>query len=146
VRLVPVWADEVAALGRGETGDRPVAPGWPHDDTIAGLGFVNSGGWQFLVLDDHDRIAGECGTKTMPQEGVVEIGYGLAAPSRGKGLGSAAVAELVDWLVARAEVTDIEAEVHASNTPSRRVVERLGFIADGAPDSGGYLRYRRRAR
>jgi RimJ/RimL family protein N-acetyltransferase len=141
--LVPVEPHEVAALSRGESAARLVAPGWPHDDTAAGLSFAGAGGRQFLVIDSDDRIAGECGTKTAPRDGIVEIGYGLAAPSRGKGLGSAAVAELVDWLDARDDVTGIEAEVHVSNTPSRRVVERLGFIVTAEPDSGGYLRYRR---
>lgn len=144
MKLVPVTAAQVAALSSGETNGRPVAPGWPHDDTAAGLSFVHNGGWQFLVVDDDGRIAGECGTKTAPRGGVVEIGYGLAAPSRGRGLGTAAVSELVDWLVARDDVTVIEAEVHTSNEPSRRLVERLGFLASDAPDQG-YLRYRRDA-
>ena len=142
--LVAVSRDEVEALSRGETGDRPVAPGWPHDDTAAGLGFINNGGWQFLITDSAGRIAGECGTKTAPRDGRVEIGYGLAAHSRGRRLGTAAVTELVGWLVARPDVAVIEAEVHVSNAPSRRIVERLGFTADDAP-AQGYLRYRRSA-
>ena len=93
---------------------------------------------------DEGRIAGECGTKTAPRDGVVEIGYGLAAPSRGRGLGSAAVGELVDWLVARRDVKAIEAEIHESNAPSRRVVERLGFTVSAGPVDG-YLRYWRSA-
>jgi RimJ/RimL family protein N-acetyltransferase len=143
VNLVPVAADEVEALVSGDTGDLPIAPGWPHDHTAAGLSFVGVGGWGFLVVDDDGRVAGECGTKTPPRNGVVEIGYGLAAPSRGKGLGSAAVTALVEWLFTRSDVSEIEAEIHVSNTASRRVVERLEFVANDEPDSGGYLRYRR---
>lgn len=140
--LLAVDLGEIEALTRGETGGRPTAPGWPHDDTSAGLGFARSGGSQFLILDDDGRIAGECGTKAPPNSsGMVEIGYGLAGPSRGRGLGSRAVAELVDWLAALAAVTTIEAEIHVSNTPSRRIVERLGFAPD-AGDPAGYLRYR----
>lgn len=140
--LVPVAADMVDALSRGVT-DRMTAPGWPHDDTAAALGFVRTGGTQFLVVDDDGRVAGECGTKTGTRpDGSVEIGYGLAAHSRGRGLGRAAVTALVDWLQEQPGVRLIEAEVHLSNTPSRRIVEGLGFVADGAPDQG-YLRYRR---
>jgi RimJ/RimL family protein N-acetyltransferase len=144
LNLVAVTADQVDALIRGETGDRPVAPGWPHADTAAGLGFVHGGGWGFLVIDEDGRIAGECGTKLPPRDGHVEIGYGLAAQSRGHRLGTAAVTELVTWLVSRPDVSVIEAEVHLSNTPSRRIVEGLGFVADDAP-AQGYLRYRRTA-
>jgi RimJ/RimL family protein N-acetyltransferase len=144
--LVPVDPEQVDALTSGETGDLTAAPGWPHDDTAAGLGFVRTGGSQFLIVDQHGRVVGECGTKTPPRpDGSVEIGYGLAAASRGRGLGRAAVTELVDWLTRQPEVTTIEAEVHVSNTASRRIVERLGFVADGAP-ANGYLRYRRSAR
>lgn len=143
--LLPVTADMVDALSRGSA-DRDIAPGWPHDDTAVALGFVRNGGKQFLILDDAGRIAGECGTKTATRaDGSVEIGYGLAAGSRGRGLGGRAVGELIDWLTEQPDVRAIEAEVHVSNTPSRRIVERLGFIAD-VPPQQGYLRYRRSAR
>jgi RimJ/RimL family protein N-acetyltransferase len=143
--LVEVRAEDAPALARGEAAGRPIAPGWPHDDTAAALSFVASGGTQFLVLDDAGRIAGECGTKSAPRaDGSVEIGYGLAAPSRGQGLGGRAVAELVSWLERQPGVRHIEAEVHVSNTPSRRIVEHLGFRADAEADQG-YLRYRRPA-
>jgi ribosomal-protein-alanine N-acetyltransferase len=143
--LVPVDADTVDALSKGDAGGRAIAPGWPHDDTAAALSFVRTGGTQFLVLDDDGRVAGECGTKTPPRpDGSVEIGYGLAAPSRGRGLGSRAVAELVSWLDGLPEVKVIRAEVHVSNTASRQIVERLGFVPEGPP-AQGYLQYRRPA-
>jgi RimJ/RimL family protein N-acetyltransferase len=143
--LIPVAADMVDALSQGIVDDHDVAPGWPHDDTAIGLSHVRSGGAGFLIVDDDGRVAGECGTKTPPRpDGSVEIGYGLAAPSRGRGLGSRAVAELVEWLRDQPDVAVIEAEVHVSNTASRRIVERLGFVPDGGPDQG-FVRYRRAA-
>lgn len=141
MRLVPLEAAEADALARGDVGDWTTAPGWPHDDTVAGLSFARSGGLQYVIVDDDGRIAGECGTKTPPREGIVEIGYGLAAPSRGRGLGGRAVAELVALLSAREDVNAIEAEVHISNLASRGIVERLDFATDGQPVHG-YLRYR----
>ena len=144
--------DALRPFGDGGDGDgqsrddadgRAIAPGWPHADTSAALSFVRNGGVQFLVLDDDGRIAGECGTKTPTRPGGhVEIGYGLAAPSRGRGLGSRAVAELVSWLSEQPDVRVIHAEVHVSNSPSRHIVERLGFVPDGPPIQG-YLQYRR---
>jgi RimJ/RimL family protein N-acetyltransferase len=129
------------ALLRGELGGLDAAPGWPHDGTEPGLSFLDSGGWAFLVIDDDERICGDCGTKTaVGPDGLVEIGYGLAAPSRGRGVGSAAVEALVDWLRARDEVHAIEAEVHVGNVPSQRVISRLGFTPYGA-EVGGYRRY-----
>jgi RimJ/RimL family protein N-acetyltransferase len=129
------------ALLRGSLGEFEAAPGWPHEDTEPGMSFLDSGGAVFLILDDDGRIAGECGTKTAPgPDGAVEIGYGLAPHSRGRGLGGAAVAALVAWLAAQSEVAVVEAEVHVGNAPSWRVLERLGFSSTGG-ETGGYRRY-----
>ena len=129
------------ALLSGDLGDRDAAPGWPHEDSAPALGFLDSGGWTFLVIDDDGRVAGECGTKAPPDAGgVVEIGYGLAAPSRGRGLGGAAVRALVEWLAAREDVRHVEAEVHVGNVASWRILERLGFAATG-DERSGYRRY-----
>jgi RimJ/RimL family protein N-acetyltransferase len=109
----------------------PVAPGWPHPDTADALSFADRGGWTWLVVDDDGRVAGECGVKAPPDAaGVVEIGYGLAAPSRGRGLGRRAVAALVAELRGRPGVRRLEAEVHVGNVASRRVLEANGFTLD----------------
>ncbi|HTR69834.1 MAG TPA: GNAT family protein [Mycobacteriales bacterium] len=119
------------------------APGWPHRDTAPGLSFLDCGGRIFLIVDDAGRIVGECGTKGPPDAlGTVEIGYGLAAQSRGRGLGTAAIGLLLDRLADDPEVHDVEAEVLHTNAASWRLLERLGFgeVADERRD---YRRYRR---
>jgi RimJ/RimL family protein N-acetyltransferase len=142
VRLHPVTdAGSRDALFAGDLGDLEAAPGWPHDDTKAGMSFIDSGGRAFLIIDDDGRIAGECGTKSPPNsDGVVEIGYGLAASSRGKGLGTAAVRALVAELGDDPDVRGIEAEVHIGNDPSLRILESLGFTRI-QPPTNGYARY-----
>jgi RimJ/RimL family protein N-acetyltransferase len=142
MRLERLDSATAHALLSGDLGERETAPGWPHDDTAPGLSFVDHGGEAFLVIDDDGRIAGECGTKAPPDtDGMVEIGYGLGTGSRGRGLGTEAVAALVAWLRGVPEVRRIEAEVHAHNIPSQRVVEHQGLVrVDDA--SAGYLRYR----
>lgn len=108
--------------------DLPTAPGWPHRDTAAGLAHSARGAWTWLIVDDDGRVAGECGvTGTPGADGTVEIGYGLAGPSRGRGLGRRAVAALVAELATRPGVRRIEARVDVDNTPSRRVLEHTGF-------------------
>jgi RimJ/RimL family protein N-acetyltransferase len=142
VRLEPVR--DIAgrdALLAGSLGALEAAPGWPHPDTEAGLSFLSSGGLVFLIIDDDGRIAGECGTKTPPdQRGAVEIGYGLAPLSRGRGLGTAAVCSLLDVLAGLPAVAAVEAEVHVGNPASWRILYRLGFTATGEP-TRGYQRY-----
>jgi RimJ/RimL family protein N-acetyltransferase len=138
VRLEPVSDCAVRdRLLRGEIDGHDAAPGWPHEDTAAGLSFLDSGGEVFLVIDDAGRIAGECGTKTaVDPRGTVEIGYGLAAPSRGQRLGSAAVGALVDLLRTNPSIRVVEAEVHHGNDPSWRILHRLGFRATGTVING----------
>jgi RimJ/RimL family protein N-acetyltransferase len=142
VTLVPVDRAARDAALRGDLGGRTVAPGWPHEDSAVALRFLDNGGWLFWIIDDDDRVAGECGTKGPPNGGgVVEICYGLAPASRGRGLGTRAIAELVDWLSEQRSVHAIEAEVHTGNEPSRRILERLGLHQIGPPIDG-FLRYR----
>jgi RimJ/RimL family protein N-acetyltransferase len=144
VRLAQISCVERDAILGGDLaslGSAGVAAGWPHEDTASALSFLDSGGLAFLVLDDDDRVAGECGTKAAPdQRGAVEIGYGLAGGSRGQGLGGSAVAALLDELWARPDVRIVEAEVHVGNPASWRLLERLGFTAYGEPDRG-FQRY-----
>lgn len=105
-----------------------VAPGWPHDHTADALSFAAGGAWTWLILDDDERITGECGIKALPDAGGrVEIGYGLAAPSRGRGLGTPAVAAMLHELKASGAVREVLACVHPGNVASRRLLERLGF-------------------
>jgi RimJ/RimL family protein N-acetyltransferase len=142
VRLEPVTdpATRAELLG-GELAGRQAAPGWPHEDTEPGMSFLDFGGAVFLILDDDDRIAGECGTKTAPDPvGIVEIGYGLAPGSRGRSLGGRAVTALVDRLAERPEVAVVEAEAHVGNEPSWRILERIGFVPTGV-EAHGYRRY-----
>jgi [ribosomal protein S5]-alanine N-acetyltransferase len=135
VTLVPVPPSAITGADAFYTGGRPAGRGWPHDDTAAALSFAATGGWTWLVVDEAGAVVGECGTKSQPSpDGVVEIGYGLAAPSRGRGLGTRAVATLLRWLAARPEVRVVEAHVAPDNVPSRRLLEAHGFAVAGAGD------------
>jgi len=128
MNLVPVSLAGLDRLLAGDTGELAVAPGWPHEDTDPGLSFVRFGGLAWLICDDDGRIAGECGTKTAPDEdGAVEIGYGLAPQSRGRGLGTGALNLLLGELTANPAVRRIEARVHVGNEASARMLARAGF-------------------
>ena len=81
-------------------------------------------------------MIGDCGWFGPPDaRGDVEIGYGLAEPSRGRGLSSEFVPALAQALLARPEVRRVVArEVLAGNTPSRRALERAGFRLEREAD------------
>lgn len=136
------------------TGPLVAGRGWPHADTLDGLVAALASGdadalpWLVVLLDPAQSSAaiviGDVGWKGTPgPDGQVEIGYGLAAPYRRRGLATEAVGAFVDWLTARADVRQIDAEAHAGNLASRRLLERLGFSIELVDD--GYVWYRRTA-
>jgi RimJ/RimL family protein N-acetyltransferase len=133
VLLVPVAAERVADILAGDLDGRHAGRGWPHADTPQGLAFAAEfGGLTWLIVDGDGAVVGELGTKAPPDAaGRVEIGYGLAGPSRGRRLGTRSVAAMVDWLRARPEVSVIEARVDPTNTPSVSLLRRLGFVLAG---------------
>jgi RimJ/RimL family protein N-acetyltransferase len=143
VTLVPVRAGQVDEVLAGGLGERSAGRGWPHADTPHALAFVRSGGRTWLVADETGAIVGECGTKAPPDaSGTVEIGYSLATASRGRGLGTRAVALLLRVLSTDAHVRVVVAHVAVDNTASRRLLERLGFCQVGT-DGEDEVRYER---
>jgi RimJ/RimL family protein N-acetyltransferase len=137
--LVPQTLHSARALLAGEEAGLMLADGYPHADTFDALRmFVehgatdDDGGW-FVALPD-GRVIGDCGTLGWTDhEGRVEIGYGLAAPFRGRGYGTEAVRALADWVAAQPGVAAVTASVEVGNIASRRLLERLGFtLADTA--------------
>jgi RimJ/RimL family protein N-acetyltransferase len=143
LREGPGLLDDPSAVLAG-SGLRP-GPGWPHEDTAAALVGTSlpapdpdepTRTW-LVVVDG--AVVGECGWKGPPgDDGAVEIGYGLAAPSRGLGLGTEAVAVLVAWTERQHGVRAVTAEVSTGNQASRRLLRRLGFAED-APRDGHVL-------
>jgi deazaflavin-dependent oxidoreductase (nitroreductase family) len=116
------------------------AEGWPHEDSLDGLGGIADGGSLGWLITLDGLVIGECGTHgPVDPDGVVEIGYGLAAPYRGRGYGRALVAALSQWLLSQPGVTGLIAHTLPENTPSRRSLERAGFRPDGEDD--GECRY-----
>ncbi len=141
LRLEPVTAETARAVlagdlsGLASTG-LTAAEGWPHEDTADGLAMAVRGGYPagwLIVIGG--AVIGDCGIHgPVDETGNVEIGYGLAAPSRGQGYGSEAVAAITEWLLDRPEVRQIRACTLLDNTPSRRVLEKTGFAFTGIED------------
>ena len=135
--LVPQTLDAARALLDGADCGLPLAEGFPHADTFDALrmwvqhGGPDDGGW-FVTLAEDGRVVGDCGTHgPADPDGRLEIGYGLAAPSRGRGLGTEAVRAMAGWLAEQPGVRVLTADVEVGNEPSRRLLERLGFTVTG---------------
>jgi RimJ/RimL family protein N-acetyltransferase len=154
VALVPVpWPVATAVVTGGDV-ERALdglglraGGGWPHADTADALrplaehgGDGADGGWLITV---DGAVVGDCGWCGGPDAaGDVLLGYGLAAPARGQGLGTEAVAVLCAWAEGRPGVQRLVAEVHIDNAASRRLLRRLGFSEE--PDDPPWVRCVRR--
>src|SRR5437660_310491 len=111
LRLEPVMAEMARAIIADDmsvlaAAGLTAAEGWPHQDTADGLGMIVKTGeaLSWLVVAD-GAVIGDCGLHgPVDDAGRTEIGYGLAAPSRGQGYGSEVVAAITEWLLAQPEV------------------------------------------
>lgn len=133
IELVPVPPALARAVVHGTAlGDLPRARDWPHPDTADALRPLaehpeHAGPGTFLVVED-GVVVGDCGWFGPPDgDGVAEIGYGLAASARGRGVGTAAVRALVLWVRAQG-ASQVRAEVLPGNEPSLRLLHGLGFV------------------
>lgn len=83
------------------------------------------------MLDDAGQAAGLCSITRLPSQGEVNIGYGVAPYSHGRGIATRAVSALVRWAQADPRVSRLTAETSVDNIASQRVLERNGFAIVG---------------
>jgi len=85
----------------------------------------------WLVLDGKE-VVGSCDIKRKPDEkGDVEIGYGIAAYRQGRGVGSRAIALLLNVISKMPQIKGITAETTTTNYASQKVLKRNGFVRVG---------------
>lgn len=136
--LVPATREVAVAVLAGDPLPVEHAPDWPHPDTAGALRPLaehpdDTGPGTFLVVED-GVVVGDCLWSGPPTDGLVDIGYGVAASARGRGTGAAAVRLLLAW-VADQGAREVRAEVLPGNEPSLRLLARLGF-ADAGEQAG----------
>jgi RimJ/RimL family protein N-acetyltransferase len=127
--LEPLARETARAIVAAEPDGLQHGAGWPHADTLDGVRMVAEHGAEAWLILEHGVVVGDAGTFGPPDDdGDVEIGYGLAEPSRGRGLASEFVPALAQHVLARESVRRVVARgVLADNVPSRRALERAGF-------------------
>jgi ribosomal-protein-alanine N-acetyltransferase len=128
-------------------GDRALAEALGHDVVTGWVTFTgalrptrdalaaNPGGadWgaRFFVAGDPPELVGWGGFKGPPKDGVVELGYEIAATRRGRGLATAATRAMLAEAFADERVTTVIAHTLAERNASNHVLEKLGFAFDG---------------
>ncbi|AXU18736.1 GNAT family N-acetyltransferase [Novosphingobium sp. THN1] len=139
VRLVPATQTHFARLLDGQPPEPEVAlPDTPVAEPevlpmLAGLAEAVSAlftpsAWLIVAGDE---LVGLMSVTSVLEEGRLQIGYGVAPGSQGRGHASAAVAALVDWAQSDDRVKALYAETRTDNIASQRVLERGGFARTG---------------
>jgi len=103
-------------------------------------------GTRFFVVGEPRTLVGWGGFKGRPRDGAVELGYAVAPGWEGRGVATAAVRELLREAWAAPEVQAVLAHTLAGPGASVRVLEKTGFVHDGAredDDLGTVWRFRR---
>jgi RimJ/RimL family protein N-acetyltransferase len=133
-RLSMEEARAVVALDRA---GRPWAHDYPTegDLVVAGIACEADGHYDetgifgvYQVLLASGTVVGGIGFIHPPENGAVEVGYGLAPSARGQGLATEALAAMVD-LAAEHGADRVVAMTAVDNEASQRVLRRRGFVA-----------------
>lgn len=129
--LQPVTPAMARAITDGTLRGLRAAEGWPHADTADAMAMVaEPGAGPTWLITVEELVVGDCGAFSWPDdEGVVEIGYGVAEPHRRQGYATEATRAMCTWLFERAGARALIARVDLPNAPSMTVLERVGFLA-----------------
>jgi RimJ/RimL family protein N-acetyltransferase len=75
-----------------------------------------------------------------PAGRLLEIGYALVPPERGKGYCSEAAQMMVDYLFLSKDVVRVQAHTDVRNVASQRVLEKIGFKKEGVVRKSSFVR------
>jgi RimJ/RimL family protein N-acetyltransferase len=85
-----------------------------------------------VALASDDRVVGTCTLASLDRNNRrAEIGFALAPSHRGQRLMTTAASALIEFAFDRMRLHRVEADVDPANTPSIRLLERLGFEHEG---------------
>ena len=147
VRLRPLRAGDLEAF-HGYRSDHDVSryQGWLPMSKADAAAFIESmvnvngaasGGWIQLgiALEGSDLLVGDVGLFVSEGGDWAEIGISLAKAYQGNGLASEALELLIALVFGHTPCQAIRGVADARNLPSRRLVERLGFVPASEADA-----------
>jgi RimJ/RimL family protein N-acetyltransferase len=98
------------------------------------------------LIVEGGEVVGLCSVTCPPQDGAIDIGYGIAPSRQRRGIATRAIGAIVEWAQSAPHVTAITAETLPDNPASQRVLEANGFVRTGErvdPEDGQLLCWRR---
>jgi RimJ/RimL family protein N-acetyltransferase len=86
----------------------------------------------FAAVDGAARFVGLALAPEIDREGrELELGYIVAPAARGRGVGSAMLAQLTRWALEKLEAQRVYLIIDVENGASERVAERCGYVREG---------------
>jgi RimJ/RimL family protein N-acetyltransferase len=121
-------ASQPVELGGLEILEGALPPGTVAAHALAQVDSGTPAHWcaPFLIVSGN-AVVGSCRFRAAPAEGRVEIGYGVAASQRGRGIATRVVRQLLEMAASSGVVTEVVAHILPGNVASSTVVSRLGF-------------------
>lgn len=93
-----------------------------------------------ITLNTDDTMIGSCTLWNFGDEyRSAEVGYELGRAHWGQGITTEAVAAVVAYCFTELDLHRIEANPHASNTASKRLLQKLGFTHEGTLRERAYF-------
>jgi len=108
--------------------------GWPDEELTGLLSSMNPGALRFawVVIEPVEGVVvGSAGFHGEPENGLLELGFGIHEAYRNEGYATEATRALVEWALRRDGVREVVAECEPSNAPSVRVLEKAGLNQSG---------------
>jgi ribosomal-protein-alanine N-acetyltransferase len=89
--------------------------------------------WVDYVIEKKDgaKIGWAVHYLSLPNLGVIEVGYAIAPEERNKDYATEAIQILVDYLFLTRDIVRIQAIIDSANEASRKAVEKAGFKKEG---------------
>lgn len=98
-------------------------------ESVRAVGFDSPGTWSQLGvrLRETGELVGDLGVHFLEDGAQVEVGFTLAPAAQGRGLGTEAVAGLLDHLFTALRKHRVSASIDPRNGPSLRLAQRVGM-------------------
>jgi len=98
---------------------------------------VDENRWIIWAIQHRDsaRVIGSVGIWNFNEtQTTAELSYGIATEFQGRGYMGEALGRVIEYAFATLKLTALEAYTEAENTPSRRLLNRIGFVEAGQVD------------
>ncbi len=102
------------------------------------LAHAEDWGWYaiWMIVRKDGAHIGNLAFRGSPENGEVELGYGIEEAYRGLGYATEAVETILSWAFDQPGVSKVTAQTAPDNAASRRVLEKCGFLPAGDGKEG----------